>query len=162
MSANTPRGYTYPTSDDANDVPFVMQRALEQIDADVNNVYTATRTWISRPTSATAVGMTSGAWTTTVSLAVTALPAGQYVVYFEGADNTSPTALSGSWRVLAGSTPLAATGRHDVTVGSVVQMHAAPYTHTGGDVTLSGQLLANGTGAQYIPAANGLTLVRLS
>jgi hypothetical protein len=41
MPANTPnRGYTYATTDDANDVPLVSQRLAEQVDSDVNNIIT--------------------------------------------------------------------------------------------------------------------------
>jgi hypothetical protein len=38
MPANTPRGYTYATSDDANDLALISQRLAEQVDADVQGV----------------------------------------------------------------------------------------------------------------------------
>lgn len=42
MPANTPnRGYTYATSDDANDLALISQRLGEQVDADVQAVITA-------------------------------------------------------------------------------------------------------------------------
>lgn len=41
MPANTPnRGYTYATSDDANDLALISQRLAEQVDADVQGVVT--------------------------------------------------------------------------------------------------------------------------
>lgn len=39
MPANTPRGYTFATSDDANDLALISQRLAEQLDADVQGLY---------------------------------------------------------------------------------------------------------------------------
>lgn len=39
MAGATTRGYPYPTSSDANDVPYAMQTALEAVDDDVAGLY---------------------------------------------------------------------------------------------------------------------------
>lgn len=57
MPANTPnRGYTYATSDDANDLALISQRLAEQIDSDVQNVVNRGRAVLATPltTSTTA------------------------------------------------------------------------------------------------------------
>lgn len=42
MAGATTRGYPYPTSSDANDVPYAMQTALEAVDDDVAALYVHT------------------------------------------------------------------------------------------------------------------------
>lgn len=48
MPANTPRGYTYATYDDSNDLALISQRLAEQVDADVQNVETTLSTQIAQ------------------------------------------------------------------------------------------------------------------
>jgi hypothetical protein len=50
VSASTPnRGYTYATSDDANDLALISQRLAEQIDADVQGITTIIDGIVSAP-----------------------------------------------------------------------------------------------------------------
>jgi hypothetical protein len=81
MPGTTPRGYTYATADDPNDLALISQRLAEQIDNDVQDVEDATRPAIYATGKTSTTGYTAGTWANPLNLELPAdSPPGTYAL----------------------------------------------------------------------------------
>ena len=139
MPANTPRGYTYATADDANDIPLITQRLAEQIDADVQALATPgdQRVWqVAVGTSEEIIAVVGE--TTVRTLTINDLPAGEYVIHGDIAAYHGSATQAGYARIRVNGTSVYQR-RNDVLGGAGFRQHH-PARHVQaakGDVTIT-------------------------